>query len=554
MHAVSRPYVMAAAALAATGAAAVAPLMLPASKPPVVSVETRLVDSGSLLNVPVNLFDDIVNIPYNEIQGLDTAANSLLDTGTWWVPSSTNIWDWGPWDSTHVAAINALLVPFPALDNGLGGLDYQFDGFLAAELPESPDCAVASCDPIVPAQVITGNTSIDHTIAFLGALDGQTPSGLFDHIFRVPLSDLLSGYTFNAANDAGVVDAAGPVFPEFGFPLDGGTNGPNPFEGATTLVDGQNQYPWDGVTYTLNPLQPFTNFFDSLMATPSGGIGGTGIEIPTLTEFTQALQNLAAASVIDFDPFTAGSPVCPAACDIPESLTYPAIVQDIANLDPSNTTLQTWLAEYAAGTAAAPTQSQVEETVALLQTGEYNLTMPQLLTVDADLASINPELPVLYTNAGILTDPGYLAFTEATANTTGPDPGVPFEPVYGGENVNLVGQDLLTLLTNNETNFNALSEPSSLAALFFAGSIVTDPGAFSAAAVDPGTASAMSNDAANLSAMLGLGGASTLTADLSALVSQLSAELSTALSADLGSTLPTDLATTLSTDFLSGLF
>ena len=555
MHAVSRPYVMAAAALAATGAAAVAPLTLQASKPPVVSMETRLADSGSLLNVPVNLFDDIVNIPYNEVQALDTAANSLLDTGTWWVPSSTNIWDWGPWDSTHVAAINAFLVPFPAFDNGLGGLDYQFDGFLAAELPESPTCAVASCDPIVPAEVITGNTSIDHTIAFLGALDGQTPSGLFDHIFRVPLSELLSGYTFTAANDAGVVDAAGPVYPEFGFPLDGGINGPNPFEGPTTPgVDGPYQYPWDGVTYTLNPLQPFTNFFDSLMATPSGGIGGTGIEIPTLTEFTQALQNLAAASVIDFDPFTAGSPMCAASCNIPESLTYPAIVQDIANLDPSNTTLQTWLAEYAAGTAAAPTQTQIDETIALLQTGEYNLTPAQLATVDADLASINPELPALYTNAGILTDPGYLAFTDATANTTGPTTTVPFDPVYGGLNPNLVGQDLVTLLTNNETNVNALSDPSSLAALFFAGAIVTDPGAFSAAAVDPSSASAMSNDAANLSAMLGLSGASTLAADVSALLAQLSTELSTALSADLGSTLPTDLATTLPTDFLSGLF
>ena len=64
----------------------------------------------------------------------------------------------------------------------------------------------------------------------------------------------------------------------------------------------------------------------------------------------------------------------------------------------------------------------------------------------------------------------------------------------------------------------------------------------------------MSNDAANLSAMLGLSGASTLTADVSALLAQLSTELSTALSADLGSTLPTDLATTLPTDFLSGLF
>jgi hypothetical protein len=539
MRAAARPYVLANAALLATSLVAATPLGAPPLHIPVVSMQTRLVDD-SILNIPVNLFDDIVNIPYNEVQALDTAAASLLDTGTWWVPSSTNIWGWGPWDSTHVAAVLSFL-PFPSLDQGLGGLDYQLDGLLAAELPESASCAIATCSPIVPPDVITGSTSIDRAIGFLDALTGQTQFGLFDNFFQVPLSELLSGYTFTQANDPGVIDPAGPVYQEFGFPLDGGTN---PFEGATTLVNGQNEFPWDGVTYTLNPLQPFENFYESLLATPStSGIDGTGIDLPTLTEFTQALQNVAAGLVIDFDPFTAGSPACLASCDIPESLTYPAIVQDIANLDPSNTTLQTWLAEYAAGTAAAPTQSQIDETTALLQTGEYNLTPDQLATVDADLASINPELPALYTNAGILTDPGYLAFTDGTTAT--------FDPVYGGDHLNLVAQDYLTLLTNNDTNVNALSDPSVLLALLVPGLIVLDPGAFSAAAADPSSASTMSNDAANLSALLGLSGASSLSADLSALLSQLSTDLSTAVSADLGTTLPTDLATTLPTALLS---
>ena len=145
MQVVSRPYVLAAAALAATSAVIAIPLAPRPVQLPVRSIETRLVDADSVLNIPVNLFDDIVNIPYNEVQALDTLADSLLDTGNWWVPSSTNIWDWGPWDSTHVAAVLALLLPFPSLDQGLGGLDYQFDGLLAAELPESASCAVASC-------------------------------------------------------------------------------------------------------------------------------------------------------------------------------------------------------------------------------------------------------------------------------------------------------------------------------------------------------------------------------------------------------------------------
>ena len=48
----------------------------------------------------MNLFDDILNIPYNEAHGggLATVGDSLLFTGTWWVPSSTNLWGIDPGD------------------------------------------------------------------------------------------------------------------------------------------------------------------------------------------------------------------------------------------------------------------------------------------------------------------------------------------------------------------------------------------------------------------------------------------------------------------------
>jgi hypothetical protein len=528
MLAAARPYVLASAALLATGTVVAVPLAVRQPSPTVRSMDTQLVDAGSLLNVPINLFDDIVNIPANEVQALNTGAGSLFDTGTWWVPGSTNVWGIDTGDITHVGGILGFL-PLPALTEGNGGLAYQIDGLLAAELPSSASCDAATCSPMVPPEVITGSSSIDRTIGFLEAATGQQQFGLFDNWFRVPLSDLTNGYQFSPANDPGVIAPSGPTTQGFGFPLDGGSN---PFEGGTHLVDGQNVNPWDGLTYTLNPLQPFTNFYDSLLATPStSGIGGTGIDLPSLADLTHGLENGAAGLVIDFDPFTAGSPACPAMCDIPESLTIPGIVQDIANLDPSNTTIPTWLAENAAGTADMPTQSQVFEAIALLQTGEYNLTPDQLATVDADLASINPELPALYTNAGILTDPGYLAYTEATASTTtGATTTAVFDPVYGGDNLNLVGQDLLTLLTNNATNFNALSDPGVLAALLAPGVIVTDPGAFAAGAVDPGAATDLSTLMASFGATAG-----------SDVFSQLVAELGAQLTADLGASVPQSL-------------
>jgi hypothetical protein len=69
MQAVSRKYVVVGAILATTGAITVAPLAPRSSHLPAMSADTRLVDADSVLNIPVNLFDDLVNIPANEVQG-----------------------------------------------------------------------------------------------------------------------------------------------------------------------------------------------------------------------------------------------------------------------------------------------------------------------------------------------------------------------------------------------------------------------------------------------------------------------------------------------------
>src|ERR1700733_13847759 len=151
MHAVSRSYVLVGAMLAATGAIAVLPFGSRAPHLPVVSAETRLVDtSDSILNIPANLFYDIVNIPANEVQGLDTAADSLFFNDNIFVVAAANIFGVDPGDPGHVAAIDSLIAPFPAFDDGLGGLDYQLTGLLASELPISASCAVTTCYPIVP--------------------------------------------------------------------------------------------------------------------------------------------------------------------------------------------------------------------------------------------------------------------------------------------------------------------------------------------------------------------------------------------------------------------
>jgi hypothetical protein len=170
MRAATPPRVMAAAALAAASVVAVTPISSRIAALPVVSTETRLVDS-SIFNIPFNLLQDIVNIPYNEVQGLDTLANSFFFTGNWFVVSATNLWGVDPGDPSHFMSVADLLFPFPEL-SGLGapatdfdaGLGQQLWGLMAAELPVSAACDAVDCLPLVPTSPITGITGIDQDI------------------------------------------------------------------------------------------------------------------------------------------------------------------------------------------------------------------------------------------------------------------------------------------------------------------------------------------------------------------------------------------------------
>ena len=230
MQAASR-HVLAAAALAATGAFVVAPFVPQVSqsaqpaKLPVRSMDVRLVDAS---DIPINIFDDILNTPYNEIQGLDVLGNSLLFSGDWWVPSATNIWGTDPGDLGHYMGILDTLLPFapqlsglgqpeidPTLDaDGTAGWAQQIGLLAAAELPVSTSCDAQACGPMTPPEVITGSTGWDRDIGFFEALQGNAtdsngdPFGLFAHWFQTPLSDLTSGnFVFNSTTDPyGIVD------------------------------------------------------------------------------------------------------------------------------------------------------------------------------------------------------------------------------------------------------------------------------------------------------------------------------------------------------------
>jgi hypothetical protein len=372
MQAVKRPYVMAAAACAATSLVAVTPLAsqvatdsaAEAVQAPIRAIETKMVDS-SIFNIPFNLFQDIMNIPASELDAVNYASESLFNSGPWFVVSDTNLWGVDPGDPSHFMSVVNFLIPFEGL-SGInapetdfdGGLGQQLWGLVATALPISSACDATDCLPVSPTSPITGIGGVDWFLHLDDILDGKQPFPLFDEWFKVSLDQVLAGYTFNPAAD-GLTDPSGPAY--------------TIFDNIPGTGDG-NLLAWAGDTYTLQPWVPIENFINGLMADPNY----SNFQIPDFEEIGRALQSITAASVMAFDPFTPGSPFCPGACtDVTNAnADYVNLVQAIQNLWPGNETIQTWLDAYASGTANVPTEDQIQNSINILQQGFWDFGNP----------------------------------------------------------------------------------------------------------------------------------------------------------------------------------
>lgn len=415
-------YPSAGAALLAAGLVAAtpgAPVAVQNSAADMVERAVRLVADGSLLNVPFNLFQDIVNIPSTEVEALNVSASSLFFTGNWWSPSATNIWGEDPGDPGHFMGLTNLLIPFPEISglgspeidpvadaNGTAGLGQQLALLAAAELPASASCDATWCAPVVPTSPITGFSGIDQDIWLLSILTGMQQFPLVDNWFQVPLSDLLDGYTFPAVeNPSAGVGPNGSVPDGFGFA--GTVDGPN----------GENLMPWSGADFTFNPLGPFQNYFNSLMAAPDY----TAFQLPDVEELGRALQAVAAGSVIDFYPWVPGSPACAGACEMPEGLTSAAIVRGIDSFWPGNPLIEQWLALTDTGQANGATPEQIDFAAEYLhgQHTAFDLDNP----LPSDPA--NPEpfdvAPAMLSLIEFMKDSGMQAFAAELAALDGPN-------------------------------------------------------------------------------------------------------------------------------------
>jgi hypothetical protein len=347
MHATARPIATASLALAASSAIAVTPAIVP---PPdvhrVLSAAVRLVDNpldilgdltnlggltsdlgslgslfdlggltnlgglgtditslfggsgSSLLNIPYNIFADIVNIPYYESEALQEYAYALGPAGTTggvedWVPSwftgdfytagGTGSWygesvgnTWG-WDDGNWPQLDALLhiiLPFEFTNS----LAQQVETFADAEFIDGAHlgCEFECANPL----------------GYLGGwLHGETP-----------LASLLSGTTLPTTleDTVGVTESSPPVDvgniinlfnPQVNVPtVDGMTSG------TGTIWS-------DGVSAQLNLLDPLQAIAGNLTASPSSD----PIQFPNIGDvFTNAVK-LAQDMSNDFNPFQTGS-------------------------------------------------------------------------------------------------------------------------------------------------------------------------------------------------------------------------------------------------------
>ncbi|WIM89860.1 hypothetical protein PT015_10775 [Candidatus Mycobacterium wuenschmannii] len=376
----ARPYVLAAAALAATSLVAVTPtasrVASGSAQRAVHSIETSLVDS-SIFNIPFNLLQEIVNIPNSEIGAIDYLSQSLFNSGPWFVVSATNLWGVDPGDPSKFIGGLGVLLPFPGL-NGINegmtdfnaGLGQQYWGLVATTLPTSGGCDATDCLPYTPTSPVTGINGIDSFIRLNDILTGRQEFPLFDNWFKTGLDDIFPS------------EGGGPS--DFVFP-DEWTTAPSgqvyeifPNLPGTTLdpETGEYMYPWAGDNFTFQPWVPFQNWIEGLMEDPD--YTGGGFEFPSFDEIGRTLQSFT-ASLAMFTPFTPGSPFCPGECEFvtDNNLDYPDLIRYIDQAWPGNDNITTWLEAYDNGVANVPTEEQIENSIRLLQQGFWSFGNPQ---------------------------------------------------------------------------------------------------------------------------------------------------------------------------------
>jgi hypothetical protein len=311
------PYLTAGMALAGASLIAITPMAPPPANVHVANPAVRLLSGGeSLLNIPYNLFADMVNIPYvlleapYSVKGL--IPNTAADVAGQHVPGSGLAADGTIDQPSDVWPL--YYGPFDNFDPSGNSDDYIFHGalnFLAAALNYTGSYYVSN-----PTNVFrwdTGNPwnfqsvvdvllpfkdlgpSVAHNLNIIAEAEFPEASALNAYffydalgelgtLFKVPFSTLVDGYTLppdTALNPVGAGN--GPL----GAPLEAGL----PYHEI-----------WSGQHVQLDPTLGFGDFFKSLMQDPSEN----PIHFVDLSTILPTYAHLQQGINIDFNPFEPG--------------------------------------------------------------------------------------------------------------------------------------------------------------------------------------------------------------------------------------------------------
>jgi hypothetical protein len=257
------PSITAAVALAGASVIAVDPGASASPEIATTSAEVRLAADSSVLFIPINLAQDIINIPYNEVQSIGLLGDTLLfqrdDT------VATNAWGTDPADIGKYYWVANTFIPLPAFSNALGA---QLAGLAEVLLPMNSGCGITCNDP---QALLAGWFQINRIVELL-----TTGQYTFD---TTPVTEP-DGTTHPPE---GVWSFAGPVT------WGGDFNHPE-WNTKTDPVTGQPVVPWAGTTFVLDPLSPFTNYLAHLMSDPTSD--GNAIKFPTVEEAATNLQKI----------------------------------------------------------------------------------------------------------------------------------------------------------------------------------------------------------------------------------------------------------------------
>jgi len=273
---------------------------------------------GGLVNVPYNLFADVVNIPYYESLALQeyayalgpagsvggvpgwippgaTIANGGVQmvngqpyyavggTGNWFMESMGNTWGWDNGNWPQLDAILHFLLPFPATES----IAEQVQVFAQAEL--------------IDGTAVNTQFESANPFAYLGGwLHGDTP-----------LQALLAGTTYPTT----LTDTIGHnVSAPFGEIIN-----VNPTGTGITNSPGPDVAIWSGQPAQLNLLAPLQAFGANMTATPAQD----PIMFPNPNTVLSSAIQLGTDFTSDFNPFVTGSFVYWGA---PNDYSFPSVV------------------------------------------------------------------------------------------------------------------------------------------------------------------------------------------------------------------------------------